>query len=92
MPVFRPLAWFTGGAPAPDRDVAPQPQPRSYEDERRMGMQEYLVSLSRNSPRGKAYAQKADSVRSMLREMKDTNDWKRRRAIVQTLKNKGFIE
>jgi hypothetical protein len=70
-----------------------QKTPGEIDRERtRQGASDYLVSLSRKSPRGQAYAKNADSVRSMIGEMKTTTDWKRRRAIVQTLKNKGFID
>lgn len=52
---------------------------------------DYLVNLSRNSPRGKAFAKNADDVRGMIKELGRTKDFSRRRAIVETLKRQGFI-
>ena len=92
MPVtdIKPFFSFLSSSPAkgPRQKSATEVE----RDRRRQGASEYLVGLSRKSARGQAYAQKADSVRSMIGEMKDTDDWKRRRAIVQTLKNKGWID
>lgn len=90
MPVtdIKPFFRFLSDKQAPRQKSATDIE----RERRRQGASDYLVSLSRKSARGQAYAQKADSVRSMIGEMKDTDDWKRRRAIVQTLKNKGFID
>lgn len=86
-PFFRFLS-DSAAKPAPRQKTATEVE----RDRKRQGASEYLVSLSRKSARGQAYAKKADNVRSMIGEMEQTTDWKRRRAIVQTLKNKGFID
>lgn len=86
-PFFRFLSDSTA-KPSPRQKTATEVE----RDRKRQGTSDYLVSLSRKSARGQAYAKKADSVRSMIGEMEQTDDWKRRRAIVQTLKNKGFID
>lgn len=97
MPVtdIRPFAYFlAGGAdkPPPRQPARKKTVAETEAERKRQDASAHLVALSRKSPRGQAYAQKADSVRSMLGEMKDTDDWKRRRAIVQTLKSKGWID
>jgi hypothetical protein len=69
----------------------PAPQGRVPATQRQQTTSEYLVGLSRNSPRGKAYAKNADSVRAMIRELGRTKDFSKRRAILETLKRQGFI-
>lgn len=94
MPVtdVKPFFRFLSDSPA----MQPQARRKSVtemDNERKsQEASAYLVSLSRKSQRGQDYARKADSVRSMLGDMKTTDDWKRRRAAVQALKNKGWID
>ncbi len=93
MPVTDIKPFFRDLSDSPAKPAARKKSATEIERERKQqGASEYLVGLSRKSARGQAFAQKADSVRSMIGEMKDTDDWKRRRAIVQTLKNKGWID
>jgi hypothetical protein len=92
MPVTDIKPFFSFLSSSPSKGQRQKSATEVERDRRRQGASEYLVGLSRKSARGQAYAQKADSVRSMIGEMKDTDDWKRRRAIVQTLKNKGWID
>ena len=73
--------------PAP----APAPTPMTEEEQRAKAMQNYLVQLSRNSPRGKQYANQADQLRAMVRQAQTTQDPMQRRAIVAAMQNSGMF-
>lgn len=73
--------------PAP----TPAPTPMTEEEQRAKAMQNYLVQLSRNSPRGKAFAQRQDELRAMVRQAQTTQDPMQRRAIVAAMQNSGMF-
>jgi len=54
-------------------------------------MQNYLVQLSRNSPRGKEFAKRQDELRAMVRQAQTTQDPMQRRAIVAAMQGSGMF-
>lgn len=94
MPVsdVRPFISFLTGGTAKPQQPPRKPRPETEDEMRARVTRDYLVGLSRKSARGQEYARNADSVRSMIRDLGTTKDFSRRRAIVQTLKNKGWID
>lgn len=95
--MLRPFSWFwtnddatpdQGRAPVP---TAPKPRGLSAEEKRRQAASAYLVALSRRSPRGQAYAQNADDLRSMLQRARETDDIYERHAIINAMRTKGMI-
>jgi len=73
--------------PAP----TPAPTPMTEEEQRAKAMQNYLVQLSRNSPRGKEFAKRQDELRAMVRQAQTTQDPMQRRAIVAAMQNSGMF-
>lgn len=73
--------------PAP----TPAPTPMTEEEQRAKAMQNYLVQLSRKSPRGQQYAGQADQLRAMVRQAQTTQDPMQRRAIVAAMQNSGMF-
>ena len=73
--------------PAP----TPAPTPMTEDEQRAKAMQNYLVQASRNSPRGKQYANQADQLRAMVRQAQTTQDPMQRRAIVAAMQNSGMF-
>ena len=73
--------------PAP----TPAPTPMTEDEQRAQAMRNYLVQASRNSPRGKQYANQADQLRAMVRQAQTTQDPMQRRAIVAAMQNSGMF-
>ena len=73
--------------PAP----TPAPTPMTEDELRAQAMRNYLVQASRNSPRGKQYANQADQLRAMVRQAQTTQDPMQRRAIVAAMQNSGMF-
>lgn len=88
--LLRPFASFW----ADDEKPSPKPAKRPMTDEERARKErsDYLVALSRKSPRGQAFAQRQDELRAMVARAKATNDPYERNAIINAMRNKGLID
>lgn len=73
--------------PAP----APKPTPMTEEEQRAQAMRNYLVQMSRSSPRGQEFAKRQDELRAMVRQANTTQDPMQRRAIVAAMQNSGMF-
>ena len=73
--------------PAP----TPAPTPMTEDEQRAKAMQNYLVQLSRKSPRGQQFAQRQDELRAMVRQAQTTQDPMQRRAIVAAMQGSGMF-
>jgi hypothetical protein len=88
--ILKPFAAYWTDEPKPAGSARKAP-PLTEEERRRKEVSDYLVSLSRNSARGKAYNDNANALRAMVGRAKATNDPYERNAIINAMRNKGML-
>lgn len=83
-------SMFPGAQPEPKFNYTPDPE-RLRAMQERQRASDYLVQLSRSSPRGQAYDRRQQELLAMLKRSRTTSDKHERHVIVNAMRNKGLL-